>query len=99
VTAYKRRIVSGRRLHIPADVRKELDLADGNGLSVELVAEAFNRQLAIEAGLRRASTPSAGLSSGDRACLTLTRSLNSTALTADPAWDKLDIGISVEFAR
>jgi AbrB family looped-hinge helix DNA binding protein len=37
MTAYKGRIVSGGRLQIPADVRKELGLADGDGVRIEVV--------------------------------------------------------------
>ena len=35
--AYKGRIVSGGRLQIPADVRKELGLADGDNVRLEVV--------------------------------------------------------------
>lgn len=37
MTAYKGRIVSGGRLQIPADARKELGLADGDGVRMEVV--------------------------------------------------------------
>jgi PIN domain nuclease of toxin-antitoxin system len=67
--------------------------------ALELSVEPFGGVLAIETGLLRASTRSAGLSLGDRACLALACSLDATALTTDQAWDKLDIGIAVELAR
>ena len=37
MSAYRARIVSGGRLQIPADVRRELGLADGDGVRLEVV--------------------------------------------------------------
>jgi AbrB family looped-hinge helix DNA binding protein len=37
MTAYRGRVVSGGRLQIPADVRKELGLADGDDVRLEVV--------------------------------------------------------------
>lgn len=37
MTAYRGRIVSGGRLQIPADVRKELGFADGDQVRLEVV--------------------------------------------------------------
>lgn len=37
MTAFRGRIVSGGRLQIPADVRKELGLADGDDVRLEVV--------------------------------------------------------------
>jgi len=37
MTAYRGRVVSGGRLQIPADVRKELGLADGDSVSFEVI--------------------------------------------------------------
>ena len=37
MNAYKGRIVSGGRLQIPADVRRELGLTDGDGVRLEVV--------------------------------------------------------------
>jgi AbrB family looped-hinge helix DNA binding protein len=37
MSVHKGRIVSGGRLQIPADVRKELGLADGDGVRIEVV--------------------------------------------------------------
>lgn len=37
MTAYKGRVVSGGRLQIPADVRKELGLTDGDDVHMEVV--------------------------------------------------------------
>jgi AbrB family looped-hinge helix DNA binding protein len=37
MTAYRARIVSGGRLQIPADVRRELGLSDGDDVRIEIV--------------------------------------------------------------
>ena len=37
MTVYKGRIVSGGRLQIPADVRKQLALADGDDMRLEVI--------------------------------------------------------------
>ena len=37
MTAYRGRIVSGGRLQIPSDVRKELGLTDGDTVRLEVV--------------------------------------------------------------
>lgn len=37
MTAYRGRVVSGGRLQIPADVRRELGLADGDDVRLEVV--------------------------------------------------------------
>lgn len=37
MTVHKARIVSGGRLQIPADVRRELGLADGDDVRIEVV--------------------------------------------------------------
>lgn len=46
-----------------------------------------------------AVTRSAGLSLGDCACLALAKARGVPALTADRAWTKLDIGITIEVIR
>ena len=40
-----------------------------------------------------------GLSLGDRVCLALAMRLGVTAVTAEQAWRKLDIGISIQVIR
>lgn len=59
----------------------------------------FDEESAIQSGLLYANTHNAGLSSGDRACLTLAKNLNATAITADHAWQSLDIGVRVRLIR
>jgi len=75
------------------------DRVTANIEALELTVAPFDGRLAIEAGLLRASTRSAGLSLGDRACLALARSLGATAVTTDRAWEALDIGVRIEFVR
>jgi PIN domain nuclease of toxin-antitoxin system len=55
-----------------------------------------DRALAIDAGLLRPATLSAGLSLGDRFCLALARRMQRPTLTADRAWTGLAERIGVE---
>lgn len=50
------------------------------------------------AELRDATRPK-GLSLGDRICLATAESLGATAVTADRAWQGLDIGVAIELIR
>ena len=59
----------------------------------------FTAEQAIETGLLRPATAAAGLSLGDRACLTLAARLGATALTTDRAWARINLGIAVELVR
>lgn len=72
----------------------------------EAMAEAFlDRSVdftlpqALDAGRMRSATRHRGLSLGDRACLALARSLGATAMTADRAWEGLDVGVAIEVVR
>ncbi len=67
--------------------------------ALELTVAPLDGDLAIDTGLLRAGTRSAGLSLGDRACLALAGSLGATALTTDRSWQALDIGVAIELAR
>ena len=67
--------------------------------ALELTVIPLEMELAIDTGLLRAATRSAGLSLGDRACLALASSMGATAVTTDRAWQDLDIGIVIELAR
>jgi PIN domain nuclease of toxin-antitoxin system len=58
--------------------------------------------LAEDAALAAALVPATlplGLSLGDRACLALAASRKAPAWTADRAWARLDIGVSIEVIR
>ncbi len=65
----------------------------------ELEIVDFDRALAEAAGVLAAHTRGQGLSLGDRACLALARREGATALTADKAWRKIDLGIDIQFIR
>lgn len=75
------------------------DRVRANIEALELTIEPFGESQAIEAGLLRAVTRSAGLSLGDRACLAFARQRGVPALTADRAWKKLDLGVLIELVR
>jgi ribonuclease VapC len=65
----------------------------------ELEVVDFDRGLAEATGGLAVSTRARGLSLGDRACLALARREKATALTADRAWGKVDLGIDIQFIR
>ena len=67
------------------------------GLLLEVVS--FDQHQAYEAGLLHPSTKALGVSLGDRACLSLARRLDLPALTADRAWEGLDVGAKVRVIR
>ncbi|MEQ8281284.1 MAG: type II toxin-antitoxin system VapC family toxin [Parvibaculum sp.] len=68
-----------------------LDLVD----NMEMQIEPLDKTRAIATGLLTNKTSKAGLSLGDRACLSLAGELGLTAVTADKAWTKVDIGVEV----
>jgi len=65
----------------------------------ELEVVAFDRALAEETGALAAFTRTWGLSLGDRACLALAKRERTTAMTADHAWSRLDIGVDIQLIR
>jgi ribonuclease VapC len=68
-----------------------------NSLKIEVIP--FDEDQAfIAAGLRE-KTRSRGLSLGDRACLALALVRELPVLTADRAWDSLDIGVDIKLIR
>ncbi|MSQ07148.1 MAG: PIN domain-containing protein [Dehalococcoidia bacterium] len=67
------------------------------GLPLDVIP--FDQEQAYEAGLLRTATRSAGLSLGDRGCLSLARRLGLPALTADRTWQALAIGAVVRVIR
>ena len=66
---------------------------------LDLDLHPFDEALAFETGVLRASTRGRGLSLGDRACLALARRLGASVLTADRAWQGLNLGVPVEMLR
>ncbi len=73
------------------------ELAEANGAGV--IIAAFTASQAELAGSMRAATAQAGLSFADRACLALALELGATAITADRAWTKVDVGVEVKLIR
>ena len=65
----------------------------------DLTVVAFDIILARAAGLLRSATRGIGASFADRACLALAVARGATAVTADRAWQRLDIGIKIELIR
>lgn len=59
----------------------------------------FDRAQAVRAGELRRVTRSAGLSLGDRACLSLAVARGIRALTTDRAWADLELNVEIELLR
>ena len=59
----------------------------------------FDREQGLIAGCLYPACKSLGLSLGDRACLALAKSKNLPILTADQAWLKLEIDVTVSSIR
>jgi PIN domain nuclease of toxin-antitoxin system len=59
----------------------------------------FEKEQAESAADLRPATRSHGLSLGDRACLALAMSRNAKALTADRAWQEIDVPVQIELVR
>lgn len=61
----------------------------------------FNTRLALETARLRSLTARAGLSLGDRACLSLARTLRAPVLTADRSWSDFSdqLGVEVRLIR
>ncbi len=59
----------------------------------------FDAEQAVQAGMLRRATMSAGLSLGDRACLVLAKRLGVPAATADQAWRRVDVGVQLTLIR
>lgn len=59
----------------------------------------FDEEQAYQAGLLSAATHGAGISLGDRACLSLAQRLGVVALTADRTWTRLSVGAAIKVIR
>ena len=64
-----------------------------------LEIEPFDEEQAYQAGSLSAATHGAGISLGDRACLTLAQRLGMVALTADRTWMRLSVGVTIRVIR
>jgi len=60
---------------------------------------AFDEEQAFLAGLFYAHIQPFGLSLGDRVCLALAQVTAATAVTADRAWEGLDIEVGIRLIR
>ncbi len=77
----------------------DLDRAFALFAAVKLAVVPFDEAQAETEGRLRAATRVAGLSLGDRACLALALTIGSRALTTDHAWERVAVGVEVDFAR
>jgi ribonuclease VapC len=75
------------------------DLRDQAFALIPAIIIDFDMDLARATGDLRTQTKLLGLSLGDRACLALARREGLPALTADQAWSKADVGVSVTLVR
>lgn len=87
-----------------ADLGEEPDAAAGKLARVGVLGPLLSVHPLDEAGAREAArlrtlTRAAGLSLGDRACLALGKALGLPVLTADHAWVRLKVGVTVRVIR
>ena len=87
-----------------AEVAAKLHTAGWADEDVALVFEGidivpFDARHALLSGRYRPATRSLGLGLGDRACLATANLQQCPALTADRAWEALDIGVEIVWIR
>ncbi len=76
------------------------ELLTARGLLAGAVAvEPLTAADAVEIARLRPLTRDAGLSLGDRACLALASRLGASAVTADTAWESVQIGVRLRQIR
>lgn len=68
-----------------------------NDLNIEIIS--FDQEQALQAGLLRKKTKAAGLSLGDRACITLSSIKNLTLVTANKIWSSLGLTNNIILIR
>ncbi len=74
-------------------------LVDRGLIGGAIAVEPFTVDDAGDAARLRPETRDAGLSLGDRACLTLARRLDAPVLTADTAWSQLGVAVELRQIR
>lgn len=74
-------------------------MTDRGLLGGAISVESFTDKDAIEVARLRPRTRAQGLSLGDRACIALARRLGLPALTADTAWSRLDLKVTLQQIR
>lgn len=82
-----------------ADLGIETAKVESSISMMGLEVVAFDREQAESVAQLRAVTRAAGLSLGDRACLALAISRNAKALTADRAWQGIELPVEIELVR
>jgi ribonuclease VapC len=75
------------------------EMTDRGLLGGAVSVESFTDEDAIEVARLRPRTRAQGLSLGDRACLALARRLGLPALTADTAWSRLGLEVTLQQIR
>ena len=75
------------------------DAIDQSLADLDLAVVPFDQDQAMRAGKLRRATRGAGLSLGDRACLSLAGALAAVAITTDLAWARLSLDVEIELAR
>jgi len=75
------------------------ELAARGLLGGAISVEPFTAADAVEVARLRPLTRDAGLSIADRACFALARRLGAEALTADTAWNNVDVGVALTQIR
>ncbi|WP_254913749.1 type II toxin-antitoxin system VapC family toxin [Sphingobium sp. Z007] len=78
-----------------------VDAAEAQMMLAELDIDVVpaDRDQADVGGKLRRETRDIGLSLGDRSCLALALCRNATAVSADRAWEALDVDVVVELVR
>lgn len=71
------------------------ELIDSLGIRIE----PMDRDRAVATGMLTPKTKSAGLSLGDRACVSLAEEFGIPALTADRAWQKIETACEIRLIR
>ncbi|MDO8578580.1 MAG: type II toxin-antitoxin system VapC family toxin [Dehalococcoidales bacterium] len=66
-------------------------------LGLEIVP--FDEEQSYQSGFLRKGTRDAGISLGDRACLSLAKLLGAVALTTDRSWAGISVGVKVKVIR
>lgn len=79
-------------------IDRGLDVAEAQMMLAELDIDVVpaDRDQADMGGNLRSETRDIGLSLGDRSCLALALCRNATAVSVNPAWKALDVGVVVE---
>lgn len=91
--------VLGRLADFGSDPHAVTAEMGARGLFVTLEVVPFESQDALQVAELRRLTTRAGLSLGDRACLSLALRLGVPVITADLAWEAIDLGVEIRQIR